>query len=183
MATGMAAAKKQYVFCVFCIVLSLHLPSVAQPALYVRRGKVKKPSRFLPFLPDFSPFFPRIFLIGKKRKNREKEGKTLFPDFWHFFSLSGWHSSPLAPPVAMPLPTVIKSPRFTNDDQCKYISVTNIPTLVLLTLLLFIDCSKMAQIRINSRNHTKEKPHLINSYFFSKLVRQKGQQGEQNTCM
>ena len=31
----------------------------------------------------------------------------------------------------------------------------------------------MARIRINTRTHTKEKPYLINSYFFSKLVRQK----------
>ena len=30
----------------------------------------------------------------------------------------------------------------------------------------------MARIRINTRTHTKEKPYLINSYFFSKLVRQ-----------
>ena len=27
----------------------------------------------------------------------------------------------------------------------------------------------MAQIRINTRNHTKEKPYLINSYFFFKI--------------
>ena len=31
----------------------------------------------------------------------------------------------------------------------------------------------MVRIRINTRNHTKEKPYLINLYFFSKLVRQK----------
>ena len=31
----------------------------------------------------------------------------------------------------------------------------------------------MAQIRINTRTHTKEKPYLINSHFFSKLIRQK----------
>ena len=43
----------------------------------------------------------------------------------------------------------------------------------MLTILLSIDCSKMAQIRINTRTHTKEKPYLINSYFLSKLVRQK----------
>ena len=36
----------------------------------------------------------------------------------------------------------------------------------MLTILLFIDCSKMARIRINTRNNTKEKPYLINSYFF-----------------
>ena len=43
----------------------------------------------------------------------------------------------------------------------------------MLTILLFIDCSKIVQIRINTRTHTKEKPYLINLYFFfSKLVRQ-----------
>ena len=31
----------------------------------------------------------------------------------------------------------------------------------------------MARIRINTRTHTKEKPYLINIFFFSKLVRQK----------
>ena len=36
----------------------------------------------------------------------------------------------------------------------------------MLTILLFTDCSKMAWIRINTRNHTKEKPYLIDSYFF-----------------
>ena len=36
----------------------------------------------------------------------------------------------------------------------------------MLTILLFIDCSKMARIRINTRTHTKEKPYLVNSYFF-----------------
>ena len=47
----------------------------------------------------------------------------------------------------------------------------------MLTILLFIDCSKMARIRINTRTHTKEKLYLINSYFFSKLVRQKNSIG------
>ena len=42
----------------------------------------------------------------------------------------------------------------------------------MLTILLFIDCSKMARIRINTRNHTKEKSYLINSYFF-KIVKAK----------
>ena len=58
---------------------------------------------------------------------------------------------------------------------CKCISVVDIPTYVLLTILLFIDGSKMARIRINTRNHTKEKPYLINSYLFSQLVRQTSQ--------
>ena len=34
------------------------------------------------------------------------------------------------------------------------------------TILVFIDCSKMARKRINTRNHTKEKLYLINLYFF-----------------
>ena len=32
-------------------------------------------------------------------------------------------------------------------------------------MLLFIDCSKMTGIRINTRSHTKEKPYQINSQF------------------
>ena len=40
--------------------------SVALPALFVRIGKVKEPSRFLPFLPNFSSFFPDFSpLFGK----------------------------------------------------------------------------------------------------------------------
>ena len=35
----------------------------------------------------------------------------------------------------------------------------------------------MARMRINTRTHTKEKPYLINSYFFSKLIRQKNSIG------
>ena len=62
--------------------------------------------------------------------------------------------------------SVIQCLRFTNDYKfgisVKYISVVDIldiPTYILLTILLFIDCSKMVQIRINTRNHTKEKPY------------------------
>ena len=51
-------------------------------------------------------------------------------------------------------------------DPPSYISVVDIPTEILLTMLLFIDCSKKAPIRINIRTHTKEKPYLMNSYFF-----------------
>ena len=36
----------------------------------------------------------------------------------------------------------------------------------MLTISLFIDCSKMVRIRINTNTHTKEKPYLINLYFF-----------------
>ena len=43
----------------------------------------------------------------------------------------------------------------------------------MLTILLFIDGSRMARIRINTTTHTKEKPHLINSYFFSKIGKAK----------
>ena len=46
----------------------------------------------------------------------------------------------------------------------------------MLTILLFIDCSKMARIRINPRTHTKEKPYLINSFFFSKFQKQTNKQ-------
>ena len=54
-----------------------------------------------------------------------------------------------------------------------YISVVDIPTYFLLTILLFIDCSKMARIRINTRSHTKGKPYLLNSYFFKKIGKAK----------
>ena len=60
--------------------------------LSVRRGKVKEPSRFLPFLPDFSSFFPifplfsRFFMIF-----------PLFPDFRQIIRCQGWHSAPLPP--------------------------------------------------------------------------------------
>ena len=41
------------------------------------------------------------------------------------------------------------------------------------SFLMNVGCFKMVRISINTRTHTKEKPYLINSYFFSKLVRQK----------
>ena len=59
--------------------------AVAEPALSVRRGKVKELSRFLPFLSNFSSFPP------------------LFPDFPLFFLIFGkfftvrGHSAPLTP--------------------------------------------------------------------------------------
>ena len=37
--------------------------------------------------------------------------------------------------------------------------------------------------KINIGSHPKEKPYMINSHFFAKLVRQRTQWGEQNTCM
>ena len=64
----------------------------------------------------------------------------------------------------------MQSPMFTNDYKFGISASTyqevDIPTKILLTILLFIHCSKMARLRINTRNHTKEKPYLINSYFF-----------------
>ena len=42
----------------------------------------------------------------------------------------------------------------------------------------------MARIGIDTRTHTKEKPYLINSYFFFQNWKgKKSQKGEQNTCM
>ena len=54
-----------------------------------QEGKVKEPSRSLPFLPRFFLFFSRFLLI--------------FPDFWQIFRCQGWHSAPLATLVATPL--------------------------------------------------------------------------------
>ena len=53
----------------------------------------------------------------------------------------------------------------------------------MLTILLFIDCSKMARIRIHTRTHTKEKPYLIYSYFFfqNNIGKLKKSIGKQNT--
>ena len=61
--------------------------------------------------------------------------------------------------------SVIQSPRFTNDYKFG-ISVVDIRNKILLIILLFIDCFKMARIRIPTKTHTKEKPYLINSFFF-----------------
>ena len=56
-------------------------------ALSVRRGKVKEPSRFFPFLPRFLLFFPDFSWFF-----------PLFPDFWHIFCCQGWHSASRDPP-------------------------------------------------------------------------------------
>ena len=53
---------------------------------------------------------------------------------------------------------------------------------MLFTILLFIDCSKIARIRINTRKHTKEKSYLI-IFFFFKIGKTKKSIGEQNSCM
>ena len=61
----------------------LYISTVAYPALAVRgEGKVKEPSWFLPFLSDFSSFFP-IFPL-------------FFPIFGKFFTVRG-DTTPLAP--------------------------------------------------------------------------------------
>ena len=41
----------------------------------------------------------------------------------------------------------------------------------------------MAQIRINTRSHTKEKPYMINSQFLKNWDGKKSQKGEKNTGM
>ena len=43
----------------------------------------------------------------------------------------------------------------------------------MLNILLFIDCSKMARIGINTRNHTKEKPYWWIPIFFFKIGKAK----------
>ena len=53
----------------------------------------------------------------------------------------------------------------------------------MLTILLFIDCSKMARIRINTRNHIKEKPYLVNSYFCQNWYGKKVNRVSKKTCM
>ena len=67
--------------------------SVANPIC--QEGQSERNFPIFAFLPDFSsffPIFPDFFLI--------------FPDFWHFFCCQGWHSAPLATPVATPLTVV-----------------------------------------------------------------------------
>ena len=80
---------------------------------------------------------------------------------------------------------VIQSLRFTNDYKFVYTHISSRHSnLNFATILLFIDCSKMARIRINIRTHTKEKPYLINSFFFFKIGKAKKVNiGEQNRCM
>ena len=56
----------------------------------------------------------------------------------------------------------------------------------MLTILLFVACSKMMGKRINTRSCTKEKPYtIICICFFANLVRQKekSQKDELNTCI
>ena len=52
--------------------------------------------------------------------------------------------------------------------------------IILLTILLFIDCSKMKGVRINTRCHTKEKPYMMNSQFLQHLEVKTVQLGGQN---
>ena len=51
-----------------------------------RRGNVKEPSQFLPFLPEFYLFFPIFSWFS-----------PLFPDFWQIICCQGGHSVPLPP--------------------------------------------------------------------------------------
>ena len=53
----------------------------------------------------------------------------------------------------------------------------------MVTILLFIDCSKMAEIRINTSSHTKEKPYMMTSQFSQNWEGKNGQYGEQRTCL
>ena len=69
-------------------------------SLFVRRGKVKEPHRFWPFLPDFSSFsrfFPDF-------SSPYPDFSFFFPNFWQCFRCQGGHS-PLAPILATPLCT------------------------------------------------------------------------------
>ena len=53
---------------------------------------MKEPSRYFAFSSRFFLFFPISPYIF-----------FLFPDFWQIFRCQGWHSAPLATPVATPL--------------------------------------------------------------------------------
>ena len=79
--------------------------SVAWPALSVRRGKVKEPSRFLPFLLNFSSFF------------------WFFPDFWQIFRCQGWHSAPPCHPSGYATAQVEKP--WSTTWQCCRIANNN----------------------------------------------------------
>ena len=98
--------------------------------------------------------------------------KLCFPVFWNSY-------------LHVP---VFKVSIFSNDykilNWCKWI-YEDIPSQILLTILLFFDCSKMARMGINTSFCTKEKSYKMNSFFvfFSKLIRQKSRKGEQNTCI
>ena len=83
---------------------------------------------------------------------------------------------------------MIQSPRFYKWlhilKHCKWILVVEILAQVLRTILLFIDSSKMARIRINTTTRTKEKPYIYDKFVIcANLVRQKSQKCELNTCI
>ena len=64
-------------------------------------------------------------------------------------------------------PTVIQSPGFANDYKFS-ISVNEYQQQkpkFLLSILLFIDCSKMARKRINTKGHTKDNNNNNNLQF------------------
>ena len=56
------------------------------------------------------------------------------------------------------------------DNTSFLITALSAVTLIRCYLLIVL---KMARIRINTRNYTKEKPYLINSYFLFKIGRKK----------
>ena len=60
-----------------------------------------------------------------------------------------------------------------NWHYCKYISVADIPSLNFAHQFVIYWLFQNGANKNQTRTHTKEKPYLINSYFFSKLVRQK----------
>ena len=69
---------------------------------------------------------------------------------------------------------------FTNDYKflISMISVMNISSKhsnlnFAYNFCYFIDCSKMARIRINTRSRTEEKPYMVNLYFFCKIDKAK----------
>ena len=83
----------------YCIIIYEHTmlvagSSVASPICQEGQSERNFPSfafsfRFFLFFPYFPWIFPDFFLI--------------FPDFWQYFCCQGWHSAPLATPVATPL--------------------------------------------------------------------------------
>ena len=58
------------------------------------------------------------------------------------------------------------------SNWSKWILVVDIPTQILLTILLFIDHSSWCKLKVYKIIHTKEKPCTTNLYFSQKLVRQ-----------
>ena len=66
--------------------------------------------------------------------------------------------------------TIIQGPGFTNNYKFGLIL-----TVILLTILPFNDYSKMARVQINTRNHTIEKPCMMNLQFLQNWEGKSGQ--------